>query len=407
MSLEAQLAPAPGEALDPGMNGLPPLDEPQSPEADMPELKVPDNVTEFMKNYEQDVQAEIDREFWDIIGEMNEAEERLDGGQVIGNAEGEITVTQTRENGKVTSTEVEGEVTELDIIDLTPKPVDEEVGDEMDDSSELDDFALWESEIGEPDDLEQGKDRGLEEEPKSDILGAEISEEMWEEIDQLEQEATEGKVEATAKKVVEAEIGKLVVSGELDQEERELAEAMLSTERAKSAIDKVTEDSSETSGAKSEDQKGKTEAAEVKINDEKKLADLEAELKDDFRQHVLELAENIEVREEPTETYLGKLSEASIGAMVYIESAVEAVDNPEDKIDAVLDTTQEAAEALSEYEDEGIKASKQVIAYAADRISSIIAEAEKAMIADAEAQKAASAETARSTANVQFAAVTQ
>ena len=409
MSLEAQLAPAPGEALDPGMNGLPPLDEPQSPEADMPELKVPDNVTEFMKNYEQDVQTEIDRQFWDIIGEMNEAEEQLDEGQVIGNAEGEITVTQTIENGKVTSTEVEGEVTELDIIDLTPKPVDEEAGDEMDGSSEQDDFALWESEINEPDNLENDKDGEPEVEPESDVLGAEISEEMWEEIDRLDQEATEVRAKEVASDVVEAEIGRLVVSGELDQEEQELAESMLGRERTKSAIDKVAEESSETSVAEHEEQKGKPEVAEVKIGDEEKLADLEAELRDDLRIHILELAQDIQSGEEPVESDepdLRILSEASIGAMVYVESAEQEVEAPDDKLDAVLDATQEAVEALSSYE-EADAAIRQLIAYAADRIANIAEEAEKARMTRIEAQEAAVAETAKNTASVQFAAVAQ
>jgi chromosome segregation and condensation protein ScpB len=49
------------------------------------------------------------------------------------------------------------------------------------------------------------------------------------------------------------------------------------------------------------------------ISDEKKLADLEAELKDDLRQHVLELVQSIEAGQEVVETDLGELSEASIG----------------------------------------------------------------------------------------------
>jgi hypothetical protein len=380
--------PAPGEA--PGMDGLPELNEPQAPEAEVPDLVMPDNVAEFMEFYTRDVKVQIKEEHDSIADEIRGVAEDLPDDQMIDDAEGVITVTQLIEDGEAVETEVDGGVTKLSIVDR-----------------EQDDFALWESEIGEPDDLEQDKDRDLEEEPKSDILNAEISEEMWAEIDQLDQEATERKAKEVASDVIKAEIGKLVVSGEVDQDERELAEEMLSSERVEAAIDKVSEDYSEAAVVGSEDQGSQPEAIEDVVSDEKKLADLEAELKDDFRQHVLELVQSIEAGQEVVETDLGELSEASIGAMVYIESAVEAADNPEDKIDAVLDTTQEAAEALSEYEDEGIKASKQIIAYAADRISSIIAEAEKAMIADAEAQKAALAEAASSTANLQFAAVAQ
>jgi hypothetical protein len=293
MSLEAQLAPAPGEA--PGMEGLPELDEPQAPEASVPDLVMPDNVAEFMEFYKRDVKAQIKEEHDLIADEINEVAENLPDDQMIDDAEGVITVTQQKVDGEVVETEVDGGVTKLSIVDR-----------------EQDDFALWESEIGEPDDLEQGKDRGLEEEPKSDILGAEVSEEMWAEIDQLDQEATEVRAKEVASDVVEAEIGRLVVSGELDQEGRELAEEMLTTDKAKSAIDKVTEDSSETSGAKSEDQKGKTEVAEVKIGDEEKLANLETELKDDFRQHVLELAQSIETGGEEDKPELGELSEASM-----------------------------------------------------------------------------------------------
>lgn len=386
-----QLSPlAPGEA--PGMDGLPELNEPQAPEAEVPDLVMPDNVAEFMEFYKRDVKAQIKEEHDLIADEINEVAENLPDDQMIDDAEGVITVTQQKVDGEVVETEVDGGVTKLSIVDR-----------------EQDDFALWESEIGESDNSEQDELRELVEEPESDILGAEVSEEMWAEIDQLEQEATEGKVEATAKKVVEAEIGKLVVSGELDQEERELAEAMLSTERAKSAIDKVTEDSSETSGAKSEDQKGKTEAAEVKINDEKKLADLEAELRNDLRIHILELAQDIEAGEEPdelSESDLGELSEASMGAMVYVESAEQEVEAPDEKLDAVLDATQEAVEALSSYE-EADAAIKQLIAYAADRIANIAEEAEKARMTEIEAQEAAVAETAKNTASVQFAAVAE
>ena len=96
MSPEAQLASAPGEALDHGMNGLPPLDEPQSPEASVPDLVMPDNVAEFMEFYKRDVKAQIKEEHDLIADEINEVAENLPDDQMIDDAEGVITVTQQK-----------------------------------------------------------------------------------------------------------------------------------------------------------------------------------------------------------------------------------------------------------------------------------------------------------------------
>jgi hypothetical protein len=75
---------------------------------------------------------------------------------MIDDAEGVITVTQLIVDGEAVETEVDGGVTKLSIVDR-----------------EQDDFALWESEIGESDNSEQDELRDLVEEPKSDILNAE------------------------------------------------------------------------------------------------------------------------------------------------------------------------------------------------------------------------------------------